>query len=537
MACVDITPSDLSATAFIEAWISQISEVGNAHDVFDKPIDESFEAFNFMTSKTPSPSKKRKANSAGAAPDLDATPRPSGTTLFTHRLLATRSLDDSIATTQTTSDVSSVSDTSDAPSGASSPKKREGELRDTSDHPLQRYTLKDRAPTPLMRDLIAIASGPVIPHSVKNRMSRDSDWMNPPQDAWFYPQTSGTHDESTSEIDTYTYMRVRRIEKNTTLCKQTMEHEAGWNDMVHSQLLELALADESGVSFRNIVLDDFRETDEFVRNAKVDYAIVLNPDSTTTLANSIQAYRQAGARTHPVVHVNLPDRAVTPVTVSIETKSANEKPLSGRVQLATWARAHFRHLERLPSAGELPMLPLVLVHGSTWTVDFAQYTPDNLKYILGWVNSHVRPVLDLQAFYAPVNAARTPYSSRLPAITPIVVLIEPALASLLLPPASSPRTRTSNLLLDPELPQGIFGDAGTSIYVDIDRSMLDNDTNDVYSRNSNRISPVVDLYPSLNMKAYLTRALDPPTKASANSLEKAASGVDSNQAQDIMGES
>ncbi|KAI8162687.1 hypothetical protein K4K49_012378 [Colletotrichum sp. SAR 10_70] len=501
MACVDITPSDLSATAFIEAWISQISEVGNAHDVFDKPIDESFEAFNFMTSKTPSPSKKRKANSAGAAPDLDATPRPSGTTLFTHRLLATRSLDDSIATTQTTSDVSSVSDTSDAPSGASSPKKREGELRDTSDHPLQRYTLKDRAPTPLMRDLIAIASGPVIPHSVKNRMSRDSDWMNPPQDAWFYPQTSGTHDESTSEIDTYTYMRVRRIEKNTTLCKQTMEHEAGWNDMVHSQLLELALADESGVSFRNIVLDDFRETDEFVRNAKVDYAIVLNPDSTTTLANSIQAYRQAGARTHPVVHVNLPDRAVTPVTVSIETKSANEKPLSGRVQLATWARAHFRHLERLPSAGELPMLPLVLVHGSTWTVDFAHY------------------------------------SIRLPAITPIVVLIEPALASLLLPPASSPRTRTSNLLLDPELPQGIFGDAGMSIYVDIDRSMLDNDTNDVYSRNSNRISPVVDLYPSLNMKAYLTRALDLSTKASANSLEKAASGVDSNQAQDIMGES
>ncbi|KAJ3957299.1 hypothetical protein N0V92_006128 [Colletotrichum tropicale] len=169
MACIDITPSDSSATAFIEAWISQISEAGNAHDVFDKPIDENFEAFNFMTSKTPSPSKKRKANSAGAAPDLDATPRPPGTTLFTHRLLATRSLDDSIATTQTTSDVSSVSDTSDAPSGASSPKKREGELRDTSDHPLQRYTLKDRAPTPLMRDLIAIASGPVIPHSVKVR--------------------------------------------------------------------------------------------------------------------------------------------------------------------------------------------------------------------------------------------------------------------------------------------------------------------------------------------------------------------------------
>ncbi|KAF5482746.1 hypothetical protein CGCF413_v015617 [Colletotrichum fructicola] len=314
--------------------------------------------------------------------DRPRRPRPPGTTLFTHRLLATRSLDDSTATTQTTSDVSSVSDTSDAPSGASSPKKREGELRDTSDHPLQRYNLKDRAPTPLMRDLIAIVSGPVIPHSVKDRMSRDSSWMDPPQDAWFYPQTSGTHDEATSEIDTYTYMRIRRIEKNTTLCMQAMEHEAGWNDMVHSQLLELALADESGVSFRNItccsVLNDFRETDELVRNAKVDYAIVLNPDATPTLANSIQAYREAGRRTHPIVHVNLPDRAATPVTVSIETKSANEKPLSGRVQLATWARAHFRHLEQLPSAGELPMLPLVLVHGSTWTIDFAQYTPDNL---------------------------------------------------------------------------------------------------------------------------------------------------------------
>ncbi|KAI8300407.1 hypothetical protein K4K61_009767 [Colletotrichum sp. SAR11_59] len=427
MACVDITPSDSSATAFIEAWISQISEVGNAHDVFDKPIDESFEAFKFMTSKTPSPSKKRKANSAGAAPDLDATPRPPGTTLFTHRLLATRSLDDSTATTQTTSDVSSVSDTSDAPSGASSPKKREG-----------------------------------------------------------------THDEGTSEIDTYTYMRVRRIEKNTTLCKQTMEHEAGWNDMVHSQLLELALADESGVSFRNIVLDDFRETDEFVRNAKVDYAIVLNPDATPTLANSIEAYREAGRRTHPIVHVNLPDRAATPVTVSIETKSANEKPLSGRVQLATWARAHFRHLERLPSAEELPMLPLVLVHGSTWTVDFAQYTPDNLVHLA---------ILD--------NVAQKIVNS-LPA-DPFALL-----------PWVKPKIRKAAGAWN-----GIFGDAETSICVDIDSSMLDSDTYDVYNRNGNRISPVVDLYPSLIMKAYLTKAPDLCTEVSADSLERAGSGVDS----------
>ncbi|KAH9234118.1 hypothetical protein K456DRAFT_35639 [Colletotrichum gloeosporioides 23] len=363
--CVDITPSDLFTTAFIEAWISHISEVADAYDVFDNPIDESFEAFNLKSSRTPSPSKKRKPSAdADAEIDLDATPRPSGigTISFTDRLRATASLDsssistqtdigpgtsganfftncvlatassldDGLVTTPTTSDVVSVSDVSNAPSGVTSAKNCEGELRRAPDYPLRREDGDRWDLTPLIEELIEITSGPVFPHSVKrhladlwllkNCMRCDASWKGKGMfnNAWFYAEMPGTKNEVAIDMDIYIYMRIWRIVKNTALCATTMEHEAGWNDMVYSQLLELVVADESS----------FCEKDERISNAKVDYAIVLTLNAFKILLDL-------------VVHVNLLGPK-TLVAVSIETKSANAEPLLGWVQLATWAWAYFR---------------------------------------------------------------------------------------------------------------------------------------------------------------------------------------------------
>ncbi|KAK3303499.1 uncharacterized protein B0T15DRAFT_540386 [Chaetomium strumarium] len=73
------------------------------------------------------------------------------------------------------------------------------------------------------------------------------------------------------------------------------------------------------------------------------------------------------------------------MAVSIVTKNAGPDVLTGSIQLATWVRAHFRHLEIARdslrairgSAQEdtntlpLPALPLVSAFGSKWRADVA----------------------------------------------------------------------------------------------------------------------------------------------------------------------
>lgn len=84
----------------------------------------------------------------------------------------------------------------------------------------------------------------------------------------------------------------------------------------------------------------------------------------------------------PVTHFGLSDNAPTPLAISIETKSAATDKLTGSTQLATWVRAHFRHLEvvrdtlqvkRTASRDplDLPTLPLIFALGSEWFVQVA----------------------------------------------------------------------------------------------------------------------------------------------------------------------
>jgi hypothetical protein len=103
---------------------------------------------------------------------------------------------------------------------------------------------------------------------------------------------------------------------------------------------------------------------------------------------SLRKYRSA-SRSNRVVHFQTSDEANTPVAISIETKShSSNSAIVGPAQLATWLRAHFRHLESLPnsSADALPMLPVVFVDGTKWRVDFAVRTSNELVgYLFLWL--------------------------------------------------------------------------------------------------------------------------------------------------------
>lgn len=123
-----------------------------------------------------------------------------------------------------------------------------------------------------------------------------------------------------------------------------------------------------------------------------------------------QINRVCSAINVPIAHCSL--GADVPLAVSIETKSLNGDELTGASQLAAWARAQFRHLDSLVSGCQalrqfesqqdtaadvpdltsawsaaqerpnrrsdkgstmdLPVLPLLLVRGQSWRVDFAR---------------------------------------------------------------------------------------------------------------------------------------------------------------------
>ncbi|KPM35263.1 hypothetical protein AK830_g11307 [Neonectria ditissima] len=69
----------------------------------------------------------------------------------------------------------------------------------------------------------------------------------------------------------------------------------------------------------------------------------------------------------------------------LPTKSAAAEAVPGPVDLADRARAHFRHLDALLSAGALPILPVIFVHGASLRVGFAQSTADKLIMWEGFV--------------------------------------------------------------------------------------------------------------------------------------------------------
>ncbi|KAM3549455.1 hypothetical protein MY1884_007774 [Beauveria asiatica] len=234
-----------------------------------------------------------------------------------------------------------------------------------------------------MQELVRIEETPVIPISLKTRIEKDSGWASPPRKSWFFDSPVS---DSGAEDAVYTYRRVIQIRDNTIKGQQQMAHEAEWNESVHWPLLELALNGNTatGVICRNVtqcgVYPELREPDPRILDTKSDYALCLNPERGSSLADRLCAYRQLHAENR-TSHIQFSDEANTPPAIGIETKSGGDGDGSTQssAQSASFVRAQYRHIARLPNAGNqpLPRLPIVHVHGSRWSLDCAQRTESN----------------------------------------------------------------------------------------------------------------------------------------------------------------
>ncbi|KAF6514136.1 hypothetical protein HZS61_006392 [Fusarium oxysporum f. sp. conglutinans] len=280
-------------------------------------------------SRSGSPKKQRTRNTA---PDPDATPRQKGAASLSDVSLGYASSE------------SGSNRSIPISSGSSSPRKRELELRNAKQYPLQRKRISAGIAqiTPLMQDLAHLINGPTIPYNMKARITTQESFPNPPLESWFMPPTT-------------------------------------------DQSVALYESGQDGVSYENItqcrIYPDLRDPDPFITDARIDYGIFFEPREDSSLYSAIKTFK-ARNENNRVAHVQLTDERDTPLAISIETKNPKSTGggVAGPAQLGTWVRAHFRHLESLPRADpkNLTMLPIIFVNGADWRVDFAQRTPDKL---------------------------------------------------------------------------------------------------------------------------------------------------------------
>lgn len=193
----------------------------------------------------------------------------------------------------------------------------------------------------------------------------------PPQSRWFRPILPT---EDMTELE-YRDRRLRAIWNNSRRCTREMDHEAGWNGAVHGLIMAEALEDMSStVGLRNITSTRtnpvFLDKDKGLGENRVDFGLFLT---------GLSPFTAGLPEDFPLLHLDLPDGARTPLAVSVETESLSAREADGPTQLANWVRAHFRQLDDAAArrrrqdgnVRDLPVLPLVFVFGNRWMVSFA----------------------------------------------------------------------------------------------------------------------------------------------------------------------
>lgn len=317
-----------------------------------------------MQTPTRKPNKRvRKAHPAGvAAADPDETPRPALVPL-----LGGSTISDAVPTTAdnpspshsgycNSSSAEHLSTAgSSVRSGRSSPRKRELRLRNTAEFPVERRVqLWDDLSrlaggdgsglNGLLDDLYSIATGGegLVPDIFEASLA--SVRPRPPRYCFLPVTEAAASDAALRARLEREHFQLERIVRNSRTCAQRLAHEAEWNDRVHAQLLQEALDGWSPVvDFRNITAvrtaADFLDPDPVIRENKIDYGLFLyleEPDLAY-----IRGRHPGGLALN---HTNLGDDV--PLAVSIETKSLLADAVGGHTQLANWARAQFRHLDR-----------------------------------------------------------------------------------------------------------------------------------------------------------------------------------------------
>ncbi|EMC91051.1 hypothetical protein BAUCODRAFT_152823 [Baudoinia panamericana UAMH 10762] len=332
----------------------------------------------------PRGAKRRRTDTAAAETamamtndytDMDKTPRRG------HRLVLTAPLTPGISGSQT---ISSRSESEYATSSTAKRKRTGSPTKRLYERQFASYPVSDRSFTGLQHCSLAIRDLVIASRDcAKGRKilsERYSEWkqalatgMDEDDEAMFARGAAEQERDLVGDVPSlkWTSRQVERAEH----ANSTGASESAWNNEVHSNLLEAAIAHSpfvDRVTWHDITTARIHPKDlvpEFalgglVDSKSVDFCIALKLD--TSIQQLLYARGIDGLN-----HTDYTGIKWEPIVVSIETKKAMSGSADATLQLSTWTTAHIKFLRRLLcEAGNATVtilpLPLLMVVGHEW---------------------------------------------------------------------------------------------------------------------------------------------------------------------------
>ncbi|KAH7125870.1 hypothetical protein EDB81DRAFT_810084 [Dactylonectria macrodidyma] len=315
---------------------------------------------------TPENASKRKlSDQASDQPvDINATPRPSKAASSNSVFRSAPSL-----SSQSNSQVS----------GRSSPT-RAFPVHGYNDHRLDSVTMDpDNKHMPsslanLLNDMYDFSTErDIIPDVLKDDIVKRSasDWSlrRLRGDAYYESAKTGLSPADASRL----MLTARKLVKRAGQCHHLQYDEAGWNNLVHTPLLDAVLNDKDPSQNQPVDFSPCMTASISPRfhhfsmtPTKVDYVLYLDADDEDASIRNELARLEATEGS--VNHTAFTPLAQYPIFLSIETKRHGGDGRRADVQMAAWQAAQWSFLESQAGDGinQLEFLPGIIVQGHEW---------------------------------------------------------------------------------------------------------------------------------------------------------------------------
>ncbi|KAK1637081.1 hypothetical protein BDP81DRAFT_218238 [Colletotrichum phormii] len=173
---------------------------------------------------------------------------------------------------------------------------------------------------------------------------------------------------------------VLEVTEQSSFCQDSHQMEDGWNNLVHSRLLTVALRDFPPKNGRMCLVPCTRAkiTREYVSKSSVgkmiDYVLCINPLHSTMMQDEPEAAAavdkvRGSADLGMINHTDHDGLRQLPLAVSIETKRRGENQTKAEAQMGTWLSAQWNFLARHTNEemlDRLEFIPGLLVVGDEW---------------------------------------------------------------------------------------------------------------------------------------------------------------------------
>ncbi|OHF04589.1 hypothetical protein CORC01_00060 [Colletotrichum orchidophilum] len=277
-------------------------------------------------------------------------------------------------------------DSSSIASGSVSPKKlaRNWAVRTAS---ARQFTIREDIPASLQKTIQA---------SVETAQTSNPEYEQDVFESFFYEQaTQGAYGSRTILGPTPSVAAVLDIMDRGISCRDEQMDEAGWNQIVHSRILELAFTglwskNDDIIAFAPCtsakMLPDYADP----VSRKVDFCACIRPDALATIA--IQSIRDQDALANQSInHTDFPPLQARPIALSIETKIHGEGMNNAETQLVTWHAAQWQSLDRLVGRAEPTMQlpdfrPGIIIQGHEWFFVASTKRGDQVTL---WTSQHI----------------------------------------------------------------------------------------------------------------------------------------------------